>query len=112
MGPPFHQPHRQLLRRLNRPSRPELARQRRVPPRIMLPISVHRACGVGHIPPARPAIHVARQLALGDGVATLREVQRALVAPVLGGDEAGDEGWAEERGAVLPPLKAVYGRGC
>lgn len=90
----------------------ELGRQGNVSPGIKGTIGLHDARAVGVLPAARPLVDVLGALALLDavgGVGALLggEPQRTLLAPVVGVDEARDNGGAAKRGAILPPFEAV-----
>lgn len=91
---------------------PELRRQGGVSPGVERAVGLHDARAVGVLPAAGPLVDVLGALALLDAVGYLRalldgEPERALLAPVVGVDEAGHDGGAAERRAVLPPLKGL-----
>ena len=113
MGTALDDANLMVLVTLEGSARAELGRQRSVSPGVERAVGLHDAGAVGVLPAAGAPVDVLGALALLDAirgsVLTLfcREPERALLAPVVGVDEARDDGRATERRAVLPPLKGL-----
>jgi hypothetical protein len=94
--------HRHCVRALQRPARPELARDARCAPRIGFAVRVKQALGGARRPAVGVLVEEGGGLAEGGAVEALRggEEEGALALPVGVVDGAGDDGFLVGGGAA------------
>lgn len=109
-----HNLHRNILGALQRSIRPQIRRHASLAPRVELAVDVDQTLRVHILPAISVAIDILLSAALSDAVLGAvgrgREVQSALADPVVGVDEAGDDGGTIARRAVLPVAEGLVAR--
>jgi hypothetical protein len=114
MEPARHDLHRNILRALQGSIGPQIRRHAGLAPRVELAVDVDQTLRVHIVPAVGVAVDVFFGAALGDAVLGAvgrgREVQAALADPVVCVDEAGDDGRAIARRAVLPVAEGLVAR--
>lgn len=114
MEPTGHNLHRNILGAHERAIGPQIRRHAGLAPRVELAVDVDQALRVHVVPAVRVAVDILFGAALGDTVFSAigrgREVQSALADPVVGVDEAGDDGGTVARRAVLPVAEGLVAR--
>lgn len=109
--PTRHNLHRNILGAHKRTVGSQIRRHAGLAPRVELAVDVDQTLRVHVVPAVRVAVDVLFGAALGDtvlgAVGRGREVQAALADPVIGVDEAGDDGGTIARRAVLPVAEGL-----